>query len=119
MVVVDDKLNLGLAVSGGGGGYAGVGGSAVAILQATDADTIHRLEGPVVQTGGSIDLGLSVGAEWVAQKGPTGPINGINLNVGVGIEGKIVCPIEIHGMVEYTEVRTLSPDPLESSNPDR
>ena len=111
LLVFDDNGNFGVALGGGGGGYAGAGGSAGIILQGTNADVITELNGPVVQTGGSVDVGLSVGAEWVVQKGPQHSTQGANINVGVGIDAKIPCPIEMHSMLEGTKVKVLVPAP--------
>ncbi len=114
MIVWDDEGDIGLAIGGGGGGYAGAGGSAGFMYQQTNADVIQDLQGPVVQTGGSLDLGLSVGGEWVVQKGPESAISGFNANVGVGLDIKIPCPIEMHSMLEGTGIIVFpEPSPIE------
>jgi RHS repeat-associated protein len=106
LFIFDDKGNIGVIASGGGGGYAGVGGSAGAVLQGTTAEVIPHLTGPVVQTGGSVDIGYSVGGEWVVQNGPTGPIQGINVNIGAGLTlgFPVPVPFEMHSMLEYGQV---------------
>ena len=106
LVVFDNKGNVGLILSGGGGGYAGIGAGGVGMLQVTSAPTIQDLNGFVVQFGGSVilgpDIGAGVGAEWVVQKGPEGPIHGLNFNVGPA--GNVPIPFEIHGLLEYGKV---------------
>ena len=118
MLVFDDNGNVGIAFSGGGGGYAGVGGSVGIMLQGTNADVIQQLNGPVVQTGGSISLGLSGGGEWVIQEGPTGAIQGLNVNVGAGLDFKIPCPVEMHSMLEVTKVIVIPPAPKPFEEPE-
>jgi len=111
MLVFDDNGNAGLALSGGGGGYAGMGGSGGIVVQRTNADVIQHLNGPVVQTGGSLSLLGSIGGEWVIQNGPTGAIQGVNFNVGAGL--KVPVPVEMHSMLEVTKVIVFPPVPQE------
>jgi hypothetical protein len=108
MIVVDDNLNLGFAVTTGGGGYGGGpfewgGINGGGVVQVTTADTIHQLRGIGSQTGGSViggpDLGDAVGAELVIQKGS---VVGVDINVGVG--ANVPLPFEMHGMVGKTWV---------------
>jgi len=107
MIVFDDNGNIGLALSGGGGAYAGGGASGGLVIQRTNADTIQNLKGPVVQAGGSASiLGANVGVEWVVQQGANDSIQGWNLNVGVGASGALVTGAEFHGMLEVTEIKT-------------
>jgi len=114
MVVFDWHGNGGFAVSGGGGGYAGIGGSGGIIVQGTNADNIDDLNGAVAQTGGSGGPpGVSVGAELVTQKSKDGPVTGLNINVGPGIQGNGVTPFETHGIVEDTLIVPIpSPEEL-------
>ncbi|GAB4404629.1 MAG: hypothetical protein Kow00123_16440 [Anaerolineales bacterium] len=105
MFVMDDNFHLGIVVSAGGGAYAGGGASGGITLQRTNADTIYDLEGPVVQTGGSVSVfGANVGAEWVVQRREEQAIQGWNVNIGVGVEGKLATPFEMHGMLEVTRL---------------
>jgi len=105
MIVFDDNGHIGIAISGGGGGYAGVSASGGVIFQRTNADIIQDLQGPVVQTGGSLTLGvISGGGEWVIQQGPESAISGFNVNIGAGPG---LCPIEMHGILEGTKIIVL------------
>lgn len=114
MLVFDDNGNVGLALSGGGGGYAGMGGSGGIVVQGTNADVIQHLNGPVVQTGGSLSLLGSIGGEWVIQNGPTGAIQGVNFNVGAGLVVLgVPVPVEMHSMLEVTKVIVFPPVPQE------
>jgi hypothetical protein len=113
MLVFDDEGRAAIVRSGGGGGYAGLGGSLTLILQATDADKVQDLNGPVVQTGGSLQLAaLNAWAEWVVQQTPAGSqrpsINGANLNIGAGADPKqVICPFEVHTMLETSRVHVI------------
>jgi hypothetical protein len=104
--IVDTKGGIGIIASGGGGGYAGIGAGGSVILQATDADSIRDLEGPVVQTGGSgiigPDIGIQGGVEWLVQKGPSRTINGANLFAGPA--GNVPVPFETHSLLEYGHI---------------
>ncbi len=108
MIVWDGHGNVGFALSGGGGGMAGASFSGGPTFQATNADNIDLLNGPVVQTGasGSIQV-VSMGAEWVAQGSDLGPINGLNVNIGAGPVLPIPLPVEAHSVVEYTKVKVF------------
>ncbi len=112
-LVFDGKGQAALVLSAGGGGYAGAGGGVAATLQATDADRVQDLNGPFVQTGGSLQLALfNGGAEWVVQAAPDGAarrsVNGLNINLGAGVDlKKIVCPLEFHSMWETSVVHVL------------
>jgi len=67
---------------------------------------------------GSASLIGSVGGEWVIQEGPTGAIQGLNVNVGAGLDFKIPCPIEMHSMLEVTKVIVIPSVPISPEEPE-
>jgi RHS repeat-associated protein len=101
MIAFDGHGNIGFIESGGGGGYAGVGGSAGGIIQVTNADSIYDLRGFSAQTGISFSWGPSVGAEWVVGIG----YMGVNITFGLG--GGL-SPVEMHSIAEYAAVQGVS-----------
>jgi len=110
IIVFDGLGNIGIAISGGGGGYAGIGGSGGIVIQGTDADNINLLNGPVVQTGGSGGPpGVGIGLEWVVQNSDGVTVNGFNFNAGPGLQGNGVTPFEFHSMLENTRVVRICP----------
>jgi hypothetical protein len=105
MYVVDDKGNLGIMTSPGGGGIAGLTISGSIGYQWTNADTIFDLAGPQIQVGVSIDpgivMGVSAGAEYIIALDIEDKYNeksvlyqGVNMNLGVAaglpFEGHLV-----------------------------
>jgi RHS repeat-associated protein len=101
MITFDAHGNIGFIESGGGGGYAGVGGSGGGIIQVTNADSIYDLRGFNVQTGFSFTWGPNIGAEWVVGMG----YMGVNINFGLG--GGLT-PFEMHSIAEYAAVQGVS-----------
>ncbi len=68
-IAIDFKGNMAVVATGGGGGYAGVGGGVGGYLTVTNAPCVNYLEGPNVQIGGQVGQGETVGAEYVMFKG--------------------------------------------------
>jgi RHS repeat-associated protein len=95
-IVVDDKLNIGLLVGVGGGGYAGAGASGGLGIQITSAPTIQDLK------GWSVQLGLGVGAG----PGATGEIQFMSKGLGVNLSGgpalDLPVAFEVHGTADYS-----------------
>ena len=96
---VDLNGNVGLVFSGGGGG----GTPSVGLSRyhtTTNANDIYDLGGFSMQTGGSIDLGISVGGEYTMfQDGESGEIyQGVTVSGGISLPA-LVIPVELHGEV--------------------
>ena len=82
LFVVDGAGEWGIAVSAGGGAFAGFGGSVGVTLEGTNASTIDKLNGLSVQTGADMAAGeVSVGAEWITNNEG---LQGADVNVGLG-----------------------------------
>lgn len=105
MIVFDGHGGIAVALSKGGGGYAGAGGSATLQGQWTHADTVQDLEGVSVQTGGTGGALLGGGAEWVAAK----DYQGVNVNFGLVGLSPIPAPVEMHSFLEDTDIITIKP----------
>jgi RHS repeat-associated protein len=95
-IVVDDKLNIGLLVGVGGGGYAGAGYSGGPGIQITSAPTIQDLREWAVQLG----LGVGVGV------GGTGEIQFMSKGFGINLSGgpalDLPVAFEVHGTTDYS-----------------
>src|SRR5690606_5091639 len=68
---------------GGGGPIAASGGG---FLQVTTASSVSNLKGVGAQTGGSIDVGVSIGGDYVGGVSPEGiSYHGGQANFGYGV----------------------------------
>lgn len=73
-------------------------------------DTIYGLAGTIVETGFSVDPGISVGGEFTTGDGYIG----ININIGLGMAGnpELLTPVELHSIVEQAWVSGMTFDEL-------
>lgn len=96
MVVFDSQGNYGSQVSSGLGGLLVAAFTGGIQIQFTNADVITDLAGQSVQIGGSLKVGIGIGAEAVYGSPATSDeYGGVNINLGIGgsAEGHIITEI--------------------------
>ncbi len=101
MLVFDDKGNIGLAGTVGGGKLYAKGLfelSLACTIQYTTADSIEDLRGGALTLGGSY---MGRGAEFIVD--PRGKWWGFNVNIAFGL-GRVFSKYEGHAFYEYTDV---------------
>jgi RHS repeat-associated protein len=103
--VFDNKGNVGIISSAGGGGLGGISYSAGAQVQVTNANTIYDLNGLSLQSGGSL-LASPLGFEAVQGDSYWG----VNFNITLpGLSGGLT-PVELHSIAEYAAVEGMTWD---------
>ncbi len=99
-IVADTSGQIGLAVTAGGGGYGGFGGSATFGWQFTTANTIQDLKGPGAATS------ISVGSLVVGEAGYFVGNGYQGFNLGLGLGGGLM-PVSFSGFITGTKAWCL------------